>query len=48
MALGDELHDEHHLSYTGTAKQSDLAALHVGLEQVDDLDTRRENLLLCR
>ena len=50
MAFGDvvdELHDEHRLAHTGTAEQSDLTTLHIGLQQVNYFDTRRENLLLC-
>ena len=51
MALGnivDELHDEHRLTHAGTAEQSDLTALHVRLQQVDDLDTRCQDFLLRR
>ena len=51
MTLGnvvDELHDEHRLTYTGTTEESNLTTLHVGFQQVDDLDTRRQNLLLRR
>ena len=44
----DKLHDEHGLAYAGTAEQTDLTALHVRLEEVDDLDTRSEHLLVCR
>ena len=51
MSLGDvvdKLHDEHGLAYAGTAEQTDLTTLHVRLEEVDDLDTRSEHLLVCR
>ena len=50
MPLGDvvdELHDEHGLAHTSTTEQANLSAFHVGLEQVDHLDTRREHLFLC-
>ena len=50
MAFGDivdELHDEHRLSYSGSAEKSNLATLHIGLEQVDDLDARGKHLLVC-
>ncbi len=40
----DKLHDEHRLSYAGTAEQTDFATLGVGFEKVDDLDTGIENL----
>ena len=40
----DHLLDEHGLADAGTAEEADLAALHVGLEQVDDLDARLEHL----
>ena len=49
MSLGDvidELHDQHRLTYAGTTEESDLTTLHVGLEQVDHLDTRRKDLFL--
>src|ERR1019366_4014395 len=39
----DHLLDEHGLAHTGAAEQADLATLHVGLEQVDDLDARLEH-----
>ena len=35
----DELHDEHRLSYTSSTEESDLTTLHIGLQQVDNLDT---------
>ena len=35
---GDHLLDEHGLADTGTTEQTDLAALHVRGQQVDDLD----------
>ena len=40
----DQLHDEHGLADAGAAEQAGLAALHVGLEQVDDLDAGLEHL----
>ena len=46
MTLGDvvdELHDEHGLAHTGTAEETDLATLAVGLEQVNHLDTGIED-----
>ena len=39
----DHLLDEHGLAHAGPAEQADLAALHVGLEQVDDLDAGLEH-----
>ncbi len=42
----DQLHDKHGLADAGAAEQADLASLHVGGEQVDDLDASHENLLL--
>ena len=41
----DEFLDEHRLSHTGATEQAYLAALQVGLQQVDDLDARVEHLL---
>src|SRR5207245_8985745 len=40
----DQLLDEHRLPDAGAAEQSRLAALRVGLEQIDDLDTGFEHL----
>ena len=40
----DQLHDDHGLADAGAAEQADLAALRVGLEQVDHLDARLEDL----
>src|SRR5262249_6586220 len=42
----DHLLDEHRLAHAGAAEEADLAALHVGLEQVDDLDAGLEHLRL--
>src|SRR4029079_2610319 len=42
--VADELLDEHGLADSGTAEEADLAALHVGSEQVDDLDPGLEDL----
>ena len=39
----DHLLDEHGLAHAGPAEQADLATLHVGLEQVDDLDAGLEH-----
>ena len=44
----DKLHDEHGLTYTSTTEESDLTTLHVGLKQVDHLDTCGQDLLLGR
>ena len=41
----DELLDEHRLAHAGAAEEADLAALHVGREEVDDLDAGLEDLL---
>ena len=41
----DELLDQHRLAHAGAAEEADLAALHVGREQVDDLDAGLEDLL---
>ena len=40
----DHLGDEHGLAHAGAAEQADLAALHVGGQQVDDLDAGLEHL----
>ena len=40
----DQLHDQHGLAHAGAAEQPGLAALEVGLEQVDDLDPGLEHL----
>ena len=42
----DHLHDEDGLAHAGAAEEADLAALHVGLEQVDHLDAGLEHLRL--
>src|SRR5437899_2988842 len=44
----DQLHNEHGLADTGTAKEADLSAAEKWLDQVDDLDTSLEHLELCR
>ena len=44
----DELFDEHGLAHAGAAEQADLAALEVGLQQVDDLDAREQDFLRSR
>ena len=41
---GDHLLDEHRLADTGTTEEADLATLHVGGQQVDDLDAGLEHL----
>ena len=38
----DQLHDEHGLAHAGAAEEADLAALHVGGQQVHHLDGGRE------
>ena len=40
----DQLLDQHGLAHTGAAEQTDLAALGIRLDQVDDLDTRLQNI----
>ena len=40
----DHLLDDDRLAHAGSAEQTDLASLHVGLEQVDDLDAGLEHL----
>src|SRR5262249_19692645 len=40
----DELHDHDRLPYPRTAEKADLAALHEGRDQIDDLDTGLEDL----
>ncbi len=40
----DHLLDDDGLAHSGPAEQTDLAALHVGLQQVDDLDAGLEHL----
>lgn len=49
MSLGDvvnQLHDQDSLSDTGTAEESDLATLGVGGQQIDDLNSSDQDLLL--
>ena len=49
MTLGnivDQLHDEHRLTDTSTTEKSDLTTLHVRLQEVDDLDTSLQHLLV--
>ena len=41
----DQFLDEHGLAHAGAAEQTDLAALEVGLQQVDDLDAGEEDFL---
>ncbi len=46
MELGDatdHLHDEDGLADAGTTEEADLAALHIGGEEVDDLDAGLEH-----
>ena len=48
MFLGniiDQFLNKYGLSYTGTAKESDLATFGIRLQQVDYFDTREEYLL---
>jgi len=40
----DEFHDEDRLAHAGAAEQPDLAALGVGCQQVDDLQSGFQNL----
>jgi len=42
----DQLHDHNRLADTGSAEETDLAAAHIGREEVDDLDARLEDLAL--
>ena len=42
----DQLHDDDRLADAGTPEEARLAALHIGGEQVDDLDPRLEDLRL--
>ena len=44
----DKLHDKHCLTYTGTSEESDFTTLHVGFEQVDNLDTGSQHLFVGR
>ena len=51
MRLGDvvdQLHDDHGLADAGAAEQTDLAALGVRREQIDDLDAGDQDLSLGR
>ena len=50
MTLGDvvdKFHDEHGLSHTGTAEETNLTALHVRLQQVNHLDTGIKHFTAC-
>ena len=40
----NHLLNEHRLTHAGTTKQANLASLHVGSQQVDDLNSRLEHL----
>ena len=40
----DQLLNQHRLAHAGAAEQADLAPAGVGLQQVDDLDARLQNL----
>ncbi len=40
----DQLHDQHGLADAGAAEEADLAALDVGRDQIDHLDSRLEDL----
>ena len=42
--VSDQLLDQHGLSHAGSAEQTDLTALGVGRQQIDDLDTGLQNL----
>ena len=44
----DEFLDKDSLAHTGTSEKSDLSSLEVWLEQVNDLDTSKKNLLGSR
>ena len=44
----DELHDDDGLADAGAAEQTDLAALQIGFEQIDDLDSGLEHPQLGR
>merc|ERR1712024_147851 len=49
MGLGnvvDQFHDQHSLADTGSAKQTNLASLGIGSQQIDHLDTSDQDLLL--
>ena len=43
----DQLLDQYGLAYAGTAEQTDLAALQIGGNQVDDLDAGFQHLAGC-
>ena len=40
----DQLHHDNRLAHAGAAEQTDLAAAHEWLDQVDDLDARFKHL----
>ncbi len=42
----DQFHSQHRLADTGAADNADLAALDEGCEEIDDFDTRFQNLRL--
>merc|ERR1719384_1977694 len=42
----DQFHDQHSLAHTGSAKQTNLASLGIGSQQVHHLDTSDQDLLL--
>ena len=41
----DQLHNQHSLAHTGATEQTDLTTLAEGLNQVDDLDTGKQDFL---
>ena len=43
----DKLHNKHGLTNAGTAEKTDLTALGIGADKVDDLDARFEYLRTC-
>ena len=42
--VGDQLLDQHRLSDTGTAKQTNLTALGVGCQKINDFDAGLQHL----
>ena len=51
MSLGDvinQFHDKYGLTNARTTKQTNLTALHIGFQQVDNLDARGQHFLMGR
>ena len=51
MSFGDvidKFHDKNRLTNTSTTKQTNLTTLHIGFQEVDNLDARSQHFLVGR